>query len=354
MTEYRTSPLAAEAPGEAEMIGRWSGHQMGGRIPAFLGLAQRTGGVFLESTSDKPRTVVEALHQTGLDFEVTLEPLQTTVINDEGVSTLDLPRHFATVQRHPDGRVVPMGPVGTKYRPIQNPTVANLGQLVVDGGDGSLLAIGAYGEPIGSKVYFAFDLGEFTVGGSDQHNLALTLITGHDGSSGLMAQAAPTRVACTNQINGIFGRRFASRFTIRHTESAEGRAQEVREALGLTWKYVDRYQEEAETLLGEAMTEREFLAFEHELFGVLEFERATPRQQTLIGNRDEILLEVWRGDTNEFGRNTRFAAAQSVYEYLDHLSVVRGSDPEAARWERILTGQTESAKARTWDVLLSA
>lgn len=351
MTDYRRSPLANEAPGEAEVITRWGGHTMGGRrIPAFLGLAQRTGGVFFEN----PPSVEDALKQTGLDFQVTLEPLQTTVINDDGVSTLDLPRHFATVGRYSDGRTVPFGPVGNKYRPIQNETVAGLGQLVVDRGEGSLLAVGAYGDPIGSKVYMAFDLADFTVGGSDQHNLALNLITTHDGSGGLMAQAAPTRVPCTNQINGIFGKRHASRFTIRHTESAEGRAQEVREALGLAWKYVDRYQEESERLLAEVFTERDFLAFEHELFQVPEFENTTARQRTLIGNRDEILLDLWRGDTNEFGRGTRYAAAQSVYEYLDHLAIVRGSDPDAARWERILTGQTEGAKARVWQALVDA
>jgi phage/plasmid-like protein (TIGR03299 family) len=361
MSGYRHSPLADEAPGVVETVTPWDGHTMGGRVPAFIGLAQRTGGVFLETVPDGQATptVAERLTQVGLDYEVTLEDIKVSVpgMNADGefeVREETMPRHKATVGRYPDGRIVPFGPVGTRYTPIQNMTVANLGQTVVDGGDGSLVAIGAYGDPIGSHVYMAFDLGDFTVGGSDRHKLALTLDTAHDGSGGLTASADPTRVACTNACSGMFGRRQRGSYTIRHTESSQGRTQEIREALGLVWKYVEKYQDESETLLREGMTEREFLAFEHELFGVPALVDATERQRTMIANRDETLLNIWRGDTSEFGRATRWAAAQSVYEFLDWNSIVRGRDPEFARWERTLSGETRDSKARTWNLLLTA
>src|SRR3954468_10697105 len=225
MTGYRHSPLADEAPGVVETVTPWAGQTMGGRVPAFIGLAQRTGGVFLETSTngESVPTVAERLVQVGLDYEVTLEDLKVTVpgMNADGefeVREEPMPHHRATVARYPDGRITPFGPVGTRYTPIQNMTVANLGQTVVDGGDGSLVAIGAYGDPIGSHVYMAFDLGDFTVGGSDLHKLALTLDTAHDGSGGLTASADPTRVRCTNACSGMFGRRRGSSYTIRHTE----------------------------------------------------------------------------------------------------------------------------------------
>lgn len=352
---YRHSPLADEAPGVPEVISPWAGQTMGGRTPAFIGLAQATGGVFFEN----PPSVPEALEQVGLNFEVTLEDLKVPKagMNADGefeYSYEPMPHHKATVQQYPDGRFVPMGPVGNRYTPIQNMTVANLGQTVVDRGEGSLLSIGAFGDPVGSRVFMSFDLGQFTVGGSDLHNLALSLITAHDGTGGLTASADPVRVACTNQCTGMFGRRQRGHYTIRHTESSDGRVQEIREALSLVWKYVDKYKEESEDLLGEGMTEHEFLAFEHELFGVPRLETATDRQRTMVANRDETLLEIWRGDTSEFGRATRWAAAQSVYEFLDWKSIVRGQNPELARWERTMSGETEDAKARTWNLLLNA
>src|SRR6185312_12854866 len=48
-----------------------------GRVPAFLGLAERTGGVYLENT-EHGLTVGDALRQTGLDFEVRKELITAT------------------------------------------------------------------------------------------------------------------------------------------------------------------------------------------------------------------------------------------------------------------------------------
>ena len=46
-----------------------------GRVPAFLGLAERSGGVYLERTGDNPPTVAEAIRRVGLDREVRKEAL---------------------------------------------------------------------------------------------------------------------------------------------------------------------------------------------------------------------------------------------------------------------------------------
>lgn len=305
MSHYRTSPMADSAPGKAETVTPWHGETMGGkRLPAFLGLAQRTGGIFYEN----PPTVEDAYIQTGLNFTIELENNTCSRLTPDGVETKDVPRTRTTVAVWPDGRWEPFGPVGTRYTPIQNPTIASLGQLVVDRGEGALVAVGAYGDPIGSRVYMAFNLDDFNVGGRDPHNLALTFTAAHDGTGGLTAAVRPTRLACTNAVNGIFGSRIGT-YTIRHTQSADGKVQDIREALSMTWKYVDRYQEESEALLRGTFTEREFMAFQHELFGVPAFEDATPRQRTLIANRDEALLDIWRSDTVEDVKQTRFAAA---------------------------------------------
>lgn len=354
---YRTSPLAAEATGTVETIQRWGGHTMGGRVPAFLGLAQRTGGVYLEN----PPSVTEGLRQTGLDFEVKLHTLQTVVAEpvigpdgDLGMQTTahELTRHRATVGHFADGTVRPFGPVGSRYQPIQPVEVAEIGQSVVDEAGGSLLALGMYGEPLGSRLYMAFDLGDFEVGGQDKHNLALTIVAANDGTGGVVGQLAPVRLQCTNQTSGIFGRRRSSRFTIRHTSGASVRVQEVRDALGLTFAYVEAYQAEAEKLLAQPMTTDDFVSWERELFGApADPEEASKNTATMTRNRDDALVSIFTGATNEGVHRTRYAAAQSVIEYLDHVSIVRGSDPDAKRWSRIMAGQTEGQKARAWESL---
>jgi phage/plasmid-like protein (TIGR03299 family) len=356
MTEYRHSPLADEAPGTVETIERWNGHTMGGRVPPFIAVAQQTGGVYWEN----PPSLDEALRQTGLDAEVTLEDLVVPQMgmNEHGeIETVYLPvNDYKVTVGHRGGVATPYAPVGSRYRVIQTRTVAEIGQGVIDSADDAQLrAVGAYGTPIGSRIFFAFDLGAFAVGGVDRHDLALILGSSHDGSTGLFASVAPMRFACTNMANGIFGRGMTGRWSIRHTESADGRIQEIRDALRLTWKYVERYQAEGEALLAEAMTEREFLAFQHELFAVPDLEDASQRQRTIVANRDEELLGIWNGPTNEFGRRTRWAAAQSVYEYLDWARRVRGAEDQAfARAERTLAGEDENVKAKTWNLLVTA
>jgi phage/plasmid-like protein (TIGR03299 family) len=329
---------------------------MGGRVPPYIALAQKTGGVYYEN----PPTLDQALRDTGLDAEVTLEDLVVPQMgmNEAGEIVTDylpVPGHKITVG-HRGGIATPYAPVGSRYRVIQTRTVAELGQNVIDNHEAaSLRAVGAYGDPIGSRVFFAFDLGQFSVGGHDEHDLALILGSSHDGSSGLFASVAPMRIPCTNMANGIFGRGMQGKWSIRHTESADGRVQEIRDALRLTWKYVDRYKAEGEALMTEAMTEREFLAFQHELFAVPDLEDASQRQRTIVANRDEALLGIWNGPTVENDKRTRWAAAQSVYEYLDWARRVRGADDEAfARAERTLAGEDENVKARTWNLLVTA
>jgi phage/plasmid-like protein (TIGR03299 family) len=357
---YRKSPLADVAPGAAEVVTQWDGQTMGGRVPAFIGLAQKTGGVFYEDPPD----VQTGMQQAGMDFEVQLHELQAVVpelgLDQDGKEAtvnrmLPLAKHRSTVGHWKDGsRLEAFGPVGSRYEPIQPSEQAELGQFLVDGGSASLKAIGTYGQPFGCHTYMAFDLGSFTIGGQDAHQTALTLVNHHDGSGGLVIQAAPVRVSCTNQVAGIFGRRQKSRYVVRHTTSAKAKISEIRAALGMVAEYVDTYQEESELLLAQALTTDEFVTWERELFeGNRNRDEFSDRELTMAEHRDEALLGIWRSDTSEFGRGTGFAAAQSVIEYLDHESIVRGRDPERARMERILAGTTEATKAKAWASFLS-
>lgn len=133
---------------------------------------------------------------------------------------------------------------------------------------------------------------------------------------------------------GIFGRRNAARHTIRYTANANSRGAEVRAALDLTYRYVELYQEQSEELLAQPMGVDDFLKWEHELFGVPENGEQGKNSKTMTENRDRVLVDLFRtSETNEFGPSTRYAAAQSVIEYLDHEAIVRGAgDPDGKRW----------------------
>lgn len=356
---YRTSPLTEATVGTVETITPWDGHTMGGdRLPAFLGVAAKTGGVLLEKKKGQTLSVPDAMRQADLDFTVTLE----NIVVPRGGMNADgefeytyepMPRYRASTGNFRDGRFVPFGPVSARYQPIQPIEIAELGDSVVSEAGGELAALGMFGDPIGSKLYMAFGLGQFQVGGQDRHDLYLTIIADQAGRGGVVAQVAPIRIRCTNQTSGIFGRRHAGRYVLRHTAGAKARVAEIRQALSLTWGYVEHYQQEAEQLLAQPMSTDDFLTWERELFDVpADIEGMTANRRTMIANRDETLVRIFNGPTNEGIERTRLAAAQTFIEYSDHESIVRGQDPQAARWERLMAGQTEAQKARAWNSLL--
>lgn len=322
-TNYRTSPLADIAPAAPEVIGKWKGQTMGGRVPAFLGLAQRTGGVYFEN----PPTVAEGIKGTGLDFEVRLERVQALVAQTgievvdgepREVTThvaVDSPRFRASVGHYNDGRqpVVFSTWQSPRYQPIQTADALAWGDAL---SDGKLVALGAYGDPVGSKVYAAYDLGGFAVGGKDEHELFLTITTTHDGTGAMTARAVPIRLACTNQTDFYFGRGSASpTIKIRHTVNAQDALAQATEAVEASRAYLGIYRTNMEALLKVKHSENDFIAWTRELYGVED----TPKGAAQV--REDALVELLHSDTNAFGRGRAYASLQALTEYVD-LSLI--------------------------------
>lgn len=349
------------APGTVEHIAKaTTAYRMGGRVTAFEGLARRTGGTYVEGA----QSIDEALAQTGLDFEVRLEAVQATytdtdirIIDGEPVEVpiqriVEAPHKRMTVAHFKDGRPpLAFETVSPSYTPVQPPEALAFGQHIIDGGEGDLVALGAHGKPIGSRLYAAFKLTEgLTVGGQDPYDLFLTIIDSYDKSSGLTALVAPIRIKCTNQTFATFHGRAVPKFSIRHTSGAKDRVAVAREALQLAWTYKDALVEEAEQLLATPMSKDRFLVYAKEVFGDKPVEKQSDRTKTIVRLRDEQLLQLLASETNEFGRGTAYAGYQAIVERVDHFSTVRGRDPEAARQERIVNGQLEALKERAWNL----
>jgi len=71
--------------------------------------------------------------------------------------------------------------------------------------------------------------------------------TSHDGSVAIQASITPVRVVCQNTLNLALGSVKQS-FKLRHTATVEGKIQVAREALGLTFQYMDDFEKEARAL----------------------------------------------------------------------------------------------------------
>jgi phage/plasmid-like protein (TIGR03299 family) len=308
-----------------------------GRFPAFVGLAKATGGYYAENQQGMP--IDQALLASGLDFTVSFAELRSDLGNGGEPVTY---RQRGTVAQWPGGRrqAVGLGTVGPDYTLVQNEAVASLGEVIIDEGGASLVAAGAYGDPIGSRTYMAFKLPEgMTVAGADRHDLYLTLLNSHDGGGSLTGLLAPIRFFCTNQTEATFGK-LANRIRLRHTGEMKVKIEEARRALRLAADWPSRYQREAERLLCTPLAGRDLDEFlEH----VLPIPAGAGMQA--IQNRERTRADVRElitvSDTNEFGRGTALAALNGVIEWADWGRRTQSTDPQQAlqrRFVRTLDG----------------
>jgi len=133
--------------------------------------------------------------------------------------------------------------VGDRYKVVQNEALFDFGDGILDGG--------AKWESAGSikdgKVVFGSLVvpREFTLdpqGANDTTKTYLLVHTSHDGSTAVQANITPVRVVCQNTLNMALAGSKQS-FKIRHTQTVNGKIDEARRVLGLTFAHMDKFEE---------------------------------------------------------------------------------------------------------------
>lgn len=145
-----------------------------------------------------------------------------------------------------------------------------------------------------------------------------------------------------------------SQFSIRHTVNARQNLQLAREALGMTWKYVDTFEQQLER-----MTHREVSRSEATitLRKVLKFdekaltERSEKNQNARVGE----ILKLWTSsDTLAGFHGSSYGLYQAVAEWADHYSPTWAGQVQAEtqRAERIAKGgEMQRIKTDTFRLL---
>ena len=284
-------------------------------------------------------------------WNVRKQDLQTVVLGADGVETVPVPGKFATVRTHPEtGRPDVLGVVGSDYTVIQNEQHCDLLDALVD-------ESGAHFETAGSlkggrSVFVTMKLPTtMQIGGVDPIDLYLAACNSHDGTSAFRLLVTPVRVVCANTQAAAIRRAKAS-FSIQHTSGASGRVAEARQALGLTFRYVEAFQAEAEKMIQEAMSRAQFLDTVAQLWP--SEPNPSPRAVTNDRKRRYELVSLFtEADTNAAIRGTRWAGYQAITEYADHYApVAQGRDAAAVRAERtVASGAVAALKTRAFDLL---
>ncbi|NYJ76518.1 DUF932 domain-containing protein [Allobranchiibius huperziae] len=306
---------------------------------------------------DRAFTAEEAMTLGKLGgWDVRKSPLQTAVIDADGVGTLEVPGHFATVRTSPfTGRPEALGVVGAGYAVLQNEDHAQFLNTLVDESGAIFDTAGSLRG--GRQTFITLQMPEtIKVGGSDEVQLNIAALNSHDGSSAFRLLLTPTRIVCANTQAAAL-RNATGTVSIRHTANARAQVQAARDALGLTFAYAEAFQAEADALVDQAMTDGQFWELVEGIYGIPDKDAPT-RTQKATATRTRQLGHLWHdADTQADIRGTRWAGYQAVAEYVDHFQPVRakGGDKATARALRsVVSPEATAIKTRAWRLATAA
>jgi phage/plasmid-like protein (TIGR03299 family) len=292
------------------------------REPAWHGL----GTVFEEEVSTREMLELANLH----DWNVHLEE----VVMPNGFNS---DRNYNYVVRtNPfdrDSKDV-LGVVGERYRILQNEELFDFGDALLDGGGRWETAGSIKG---GRQVFGSLALDREMVidesGVGDKVTSYLLVNTSHDGSIAIQASVTPVRVVCANTLNLALGsgvgrnRSVKQSYKIRHTQTAQGKIQAAREALGLANKYLDEFDKMAHELIQREIDNDKFNEIVKAVYPVPEDNKKGAMKKWLT--KIELVEDIYNGQTNHMIAGTAWGALNAITERLDWYRIARGGNSES-------------------------
>ena len=209
--------------------------------------------------------------------------------------------------------------VGDRYRVLQNEELLTFGDMILDGGAKWETAGSIKG---GTMVFGSLVIDkEFPLdpkGASDTTKTYLLVNSSHDGSCAVRASVTPVRVVCQNTLN-LALRTVNQSFTIRHTTNITQRANQARQALGLTFSYMDEFENMAHELFDFKMTNDQFRKMLDAVYP-LDIANAKAAQITKRDNKIDFLMALWlNSPTMANIKGTAWGALNAVTERLDYF-----------------------------------
>ena len=234
-----------------------------------------------------------------------------------------------------------LGVVGQRYQVVQNEGLFEFGDNLLDGG--------ASWESAGSIKNGTLVFGSLVIpkefildenGANDKTTTYLLVHTSHDGSVALQASITPVRVVCQNTLNLALGSVKQS-FKIRHTSSIDGKIAVAREALGLTFQYMDDFEKEAKALFETAVSDTKFNKIITTIYP--KPEETNKKSLTVWENRIDTLNDLYfKSPTQENIKGNAWGVFNALTERVDYFK------------ERSREGQGKWINASGFDAMANA
>lgn len=291
--------------------------------------------------TDKELTAQQVMRHAYLGgWDVRKLPVSTeeTIITLDGVTTrrIEVADQFVTVRTNPVTKETEaLGVVGAKYLPIQNEEHCDLLNTLADEAGACFDTAGSLRE--GREVFVTMKLPEtMTIAGTDQIDLYIAALNAHDGRRAFQFVVSPVRVVCANT-QAMALKEAVSTFSIRHTNGASGHIAQARETLGLTRKYLDAFEAEAQRMIEKEITRGQFEQIIDQIWLPPKTETEKPGAKSVHADRKDILMGLLDAETQKPINGTAWGGYQAVIELVDHFSTA--STPEI-RAQRALIGRS--------------
>lgn len=276
-------------------------------------------------------TAKDAIVAAGLDWEVELRKVYT--LNTAG-NKMVVPGNHAVV-RDSDESV--LGIVKSKYVPFQNRDAFTFADNLVDSGSAKYETAGSLRG--GKQVFLTMKVPtEIKINGGDAHDLYVLLRTSHDGSKAVGVYLTPIRVVCMNTMALATQRsNVKQKWSMPHVSTIEGKLNEARETLKMSFEYADEFSRMANELIDVKITDDEAFRLLSEVFPV------RPKTDEKI---DGVLDCLRESDKNGY-RGTGWGLLNAMTEYHEHYreriqpeaTFFNTIDGEIAKWRNQLTSR---------------
>jgi phage/plasmid-like protein (TIGR03299 family) len=293
---------------------------------------------------DEATSLEEAIQKAELDWNVKAEE----VFTKDGVS---IPDYQAIVKENGAREVLSI--MGSRYKTIQNKETFDFLQELTETKE--LQIVGAGGLRGGRLVYIQSKLPKDVIFGGlnrERHEVYLTAATSHDGSIPLVIVAGLVRIICQNTLMANLKEK--NQFRIRHTSNSLNKVAQVREAMKMTWNYVNELQGVSESLIKKTFSSSEMEALTKKLLSFKEEkdEEASTRIQNQV---NKIVNNFNEAEDLSHVRGTKWAALNAITHYLDHEKSVKGpvDQREAKRFESSIFGSSATVRQEALELLIA-
>ncbi|MCE5227707.1 MAG: DUF945 domain-containing protein, partial [Porphyromonadaceae bacterium] len=249
-----------------------------------------------------------------------------------------------------------LGCVGNRFTPVQNVEAFQFVDDVCASKMARIEVAGALGR--GEKVWVLARVnGEYRIGQTDDIlEPYLFFSNGHDGKLALTCMFTSVRVVCQNTFNIAFSDKSTKKsegkyFSIRHTQTIHGKAEEAVKVLNLSMERFQKYQEMATLLSYKQVNTEELRGY---FLEVVPNNETAKKNTKTIGIRDDLESLFVQGEGNQLSgvRGSLWAAFNAVTQYVDHHKTVRNIGNNS-RLESTQFGSGATMKDKAWDVAVS-